>query len=209
MGRASQAKVTRKIQHVTLLRNIEAIASPILARHFSALHPVNGTRVMIEVLSRLGINANPMACRLVVMNSIYWAHVRDHGAPQGNELQELADRGAWSLGRNGEPVLSDPWPWHLVCVAKGHIIDSALGLYARPEKQVHVPHIFVAPIDQEWIHGGMALFENHRNTVVMYQAMPLETGFTALGGFAYSKWNLDAANDLYRALGKFVGRQDG
>ena len=120
-------------------REIESRVSTADARATGRGRCVQATRVGIETLRYFGIEARPMVTLMMTGNEA-WVQWMLAGQPQ-----PMPDE-VWSVGINPEHRPEDRgYPAHLVMRIGGLLLDLDSGLYARPERGIHLPPTVLTP----------------------------------------------------------------
>ena len=118
------------------------------------------SRVVVEVLTRLGVGAAILPTRLVVHDTAALRFIKEHGADEGRRRWRAGDRSAELGTLKGTDPRAPFGAWngvyngHLVAIVDdGWIADASLGQHSAPERQFHL-HSRVAFVGPSWRTAG-------------------------------------------------------
>ncbi len=195
-----------------LVRWWNLVAPEILARHMISSRCVNATRVCVEVLSAFGMrDLLPVSVRVAAMNPKYAGLAQEHGWPDEEKLKTWVADGAWAVGVDEDAshldVADNTWPGHLVLLVQGKtLVDSALGQFSRPEKDLPLPEVFAGALDlRHWLQTGSAAYELDGGALVFYQLRAEDHSFAGLPGFQPHEENLWVAGLIYDRMAEGMG----
>jgi hypothetical protein len=179
----------------TLVRTLVRAAVPVIAGTFRKDCCLNATRVMIEVFRSFGVPARAMVVRVLAANAAWQAQALRLGRPP---TAEELDEQAWAIGiGEPEPPQGEAWPGHVVCVARGLLVDMAAGNISRPMRDIHVPDVVVWPLHKKWDRGELGIeVALPKRGVLLYHAMPKSRAHEKLPGYQRSRHNLEAAREI-------------
>jgi len=94
---------------------------------FSPDHCINGTRVVVRALEKLGVTARPVSVHLLLFNRFAWDLFRE-----GVGVEDWPDQ-AWSLGVGPDIAKGGGrWNGHLMAEGRGWTLDISAGQFNRP-----------------------------------------------------------------------------
>jgi hypothetical protein len=169
---------------------LAAVWEPIEPGNASTGSCVASARVGVEVLRRLGLNAQAVSCGVSVMN-LEAARLHAAGIPLAQWPES-----AWSVGVAASAGTS--WDAHVVVQwdAGGNrgLVDLDLGRYARPQYNLHPKSVAVRypsrrATDVSFIIAG--------STVVHWVLHPEQTGFKKVSQWRQLDGWFDALVDRY------------
>jgi hypothetical protein len=166
----------------------ERVAAQVLPQHFSADCCINGTRVALDVLAHFGVEARPVPVRAFAFNKVMYERLTAEPEPDQAMLDQWIAEGGWSCGIVGDA--NDGWPYHLVALAEGYLIDSASGQFYRPQHDICVAPVIALPIQPGFEQGAPMRVVNEVGTVLQYERVDDST-YEDVSGFQRSPWNLD------------------
>jgi hypothetical protein len=191
------------------VHRLAAHAPPIIVRGAREREVcVLATRVGIETLRRVGVEAEPWPVRVVAANRIYydWLNARPPGPPPTeSEYDALRARGGYALdvGHPDAPERPNAWRGHLIVrvPALGVCVDLNAGAFARPQHGIPIPPSLVIPWGPE--HTVRA-FEIDEGAHVVYYATPSNRGFEV--GIDWMEPGRDAVQTMIAACVRAVRR---
>lgn len=158
-----------------LFEPIRAAAAPIFERELRVDCCLNASRILLEVLHGLGVSARPISVRAFAYNGVYMERL-------WGGLNPLEDDRAWGVGVETRPGMGEPggWSGHLVVLVEGKwIIDGSSGQFARPEKGILVPNLFVGL----WPKKGHAVYSLEEGGVLRYEQRKRDLSYQMMPGF--------------------------
>lgn len=121
---------------IKIIQSMARIARPKILNEFRADSCIASTAIGIEVLTRLGILAEPLPVRAMVFNKPFVARIEKTGIfPQGDEIKTWTDEdGSYSLGIGVGTQQPGKWAGHLVVlVEKAYLVDLSVDQASRPQ----------------------------------------------------------------------------
>lgn len=114
---------------------------------------IMSTRIAIEVGAYFGVTVEPVAVRLMVMNSQFVSHLDTTPHPTLADLHAWAD-GSWSVGIGcGKPEPNpNGWDGHLIAASGGYFADFSIRQAERPERNMILGNFVMGPIrGRKWV----------------------------------------------------------
>lgn len=167
-------------------------------------HCINGTRVTIDALSRFGIRALPVSCLAIAMNSVWLDRLSEHeGFPASKEQSdEWKAAGGYCVGIDPDPETGG-YPGHLVCYAKGFLLDSSSGQFSRPQHNMPVPPCLYVPVPRNWHLSTKNVWMSNDTTTLSYLPVPNERRYLQAPGWGRT----DANREMTAALIDGIARR--
>lgn len=199
MGKRARLKKHRaQLRRATdCIQLYEQVASRVLPWHFSADCCINGTRVALDVLTHFGITARPVPVRAFAFNKVMYDRFTANGEPDEATMSQWVAEGGWSVGIAGDAT--DGWPYHLVALAAGYLIDSASGQFYRPQHHIYVAPVIALPVQDGFEQGAPMQVANDKGTVLRYERVADAT-YKDISGFQRSPWNRDVVNQVIAVM---------
>ena len=154
------------------LRIVLTVRAEVLRAGFTASSCILSTRVLMNVLDYLGIEAKPVAVTVVAFNSKGW-ELHNAGKP-------LEDDDAWSVGiegtgkrrRNATTGRMD-WDGHLIALTDdGYVLDPSLDQLSRPAKALTLTPL-ASKLSAPLRHDNHQGFARNDGTVILYRLLDL------------------------------------
>lgn len=205
MGKHAKVRKNRTNAKLALLDLFVETAAPIFKEALTPDCCVNGTRIAIEVLMRLGLNPRPMVTHATAMNSAFWALIKASDGWPSQEVLDVwvKDHDAWAVGVGGGLPNMPGYDAHLVVVVLDHLLDSASGQFSRPAKKILAPPMIVAPVDKLFLAGKVPTILGSgdlRHGIVSYMAKPEDRSYESVPGFAPHPRNMHVAKQVFEAM---------
>jgi len=207
MGKQAKKKVMRAQVRQQVIKLYIETAIPVFKDAFSPDCCLNGTRVTLEVLGRLGFKARPLVTHSLAMNAAFWTRLRESGDwPQQEVMDAWVKDGAWAVGVDGvQPEAQKGYEGgHLVVVVQGLLLDSAAGQFARPAKDIIVPPMVVASVKEEFLAGKAPLVlteeGDSKGTVLTYNARPADRTYLDTPGFQPHHGNMKVVQCILETM---------
>jgi hypothetical protein len=140
-------------------------------------HCINGTRVAVQALRRLGIKAKPISVGFMLFNKA--AHdlmVADVPIARWPEHAHSLGRGP---GHNGAPASPGMWDGHLIAEGDGFTLDLSAGAMNRPGKIESKPWV----IWQNLPPTGQVCLEQDNGQVMYLERWPANNGWRQSPGW--------------------------
>lgn len=153
-------------------------ARPKILKEYRADSCIASTAICVDVLTRLGILAEPLAVRLMIFNQPFVARIEQTGIfPKGDEIKEwTAEDGSYSVGIGFGPAQPGKWPGHLVAIAeKKYLIDISVDQANRPIYGMEFKPIFIE-VEEEFFSGTPRVF-SYNGCTFRYDAIPQNLGY--------------------------------
>lgn len=179
-------------------------ANTILPEVFSPDCCLNGTRVVIEGLSKFGIRVEPVSVYVVAVNKAYKDFTKELGDLPTVEQLQADPREPWAIGVDTQNVArTDGWPGHLVAIVEGRfIVDAAAGQYSRPQRKIHIPNVVMAPAPARFTRRGVISLPLPEDGQLEYKARKGDLSYENVAGFQRHAANLSVAARIVASLGK-------
>jgi hypothetical protein len=151
---------------------------------------IGSTRVVCKVLDHFGYRAVPFGAKVHVYNPVMTKAMArgikfpDSGSPELHRMLDLI--GGWSVGLGETPVDADP-VGHLVALLPKEklIVDASLDQANRPQKQIELPPVLIAHVDDDFIAGKSPDTLMYNGCKLVYHAEPGNTVYKQSGD-----WNI-------------------
>lgn len=210
MGKQAKLKQHRRDVQRAVIELFVETAIPVFQEAFAPDCCLNGTRVAMEVLGRMGVPVRPMVTHATVMNEAWWKLLQAKDDwPNEIEMREWVDKhGAWALGVDDRPNEMPGYAGHLVLLAQERLVDTAAGQFARPAKSIEVPPMITAALNPGFVEGKKALIlseKRNKGTIVTYMAKPNDKTYETTPGFQPHHGNLRVAKRIFELMRERVG----
>lgn len=179
----------------SLFGSIRETAAPVFERELREDCCLNASRILLEVFHGIGVQARPISVRAFAYNGVYMERLF-------GGLNPMEDPRAWGVAVETRPGMGDPggWPGHLVVLVESKwIIDGSSGQFARPEKGILVPNLFVGV----WPKKGTAIYQLDEGGVLRYEQRKRDLSYQMMAGFRCHADNQRLATEI---LGKLNER---
>lgn len=155
-----------------VLKVYTRIARPIILEYFRKDSCIASTRITVEVFSRLGFKAIPLACHVQIYNSKFREiFERESHWPTKEEMGKWITEGAWGIGIGFGDKKEQGYLGHLVAIVENrYLIDSSIDQADRPNKEIFFPGIMVTEVTRDFRRGKEKhTIINDRGTVMVYE----------------------------------------
>lgn len=164
---------------LSVIQGLMDIARPKILKEFRADSCIASTAICLDVLTRRGILAEPLAVRTMIFNQPFVARIERTGVfPNGEkEIAEwTAADGSYSVGIGFGPPQPGKWAGHLVAIAeRQYLIDISVDQANRPLYGMEFDSVAVE-IDEDFLAGKPRVF-SYNSCTFRYDAFPNNTGF--------------------------------
>jgi hypothetical protein len=146
---------------------------------------IAATRIALDVLEHFQIPGRPLATRLLVFNSVFreWVESHDRMPETRDEIDEVFDRGGWSLLVGAETYTTPPtggrgFDGHLVAyLDEGYIIDLSIAQASRPRYNIRLAPL-VAKMPEGFCEAGTVALQypqkDGRDLILKYEVIDNE-----------------------------------
>jgi hypothetical protein len=158
------------------------ISDELIRGGFRGGYCISATRVAVDVLHTLGIQAVPLSVNLFVLNAPLVARLRSHGRlpDTGRELDQWnAEDGSCLQVIGGGGSRPGVWPGHLVTVVeRAWMIDLSLKQAELRQRGVQVPGFLVWPASRKFLRGQESLdLATAGRAGLIYEAKPRDSSY--------------------------------
>ncbi len=189
------------------------VAPAILRAHFRKDSCLNASRVTIEALAAFGIRATAMSVDILCFNKAFDAQTKRLGRIP-HVGKDTLDEGAWAMGIDRNDASTDAannaWCGHLVVIAQDFLIDASARQFDRPEKNIRIPDIIIAPVSRRFMKGkgNVALVTDDDSAEIIFFPFPEDQRHMDLmpRGFSRHANNLEVAKEIVDAMNSSSSR---
>jgi hypothetical protein len=141
------------------------------------------SKYLLQVLTELGIQAQPVPNTVLVMNPPYAANVDRVGRlPQGQELKTWAARdNSCSVGLGFGMGAANRWAGHLgvlVSIANSTLlIDASIDQVNSPQHQIAIASPVIAPVPPQFAVAEASVMVEQNHCVLLYSSKPSNIDF--------------------------------
>jgi hypothetical protein len=200
----------KKSEPNPLLRLYVEHAEAVLRERFRPDCCLNATRVGLECMTALRLNAEPLSVRCTAANRGYLEVVKKLGRLP--ELPEELGARAWCVavddrgdsvqftGSAAEAGADTGWPGHLVMIVQRRwLVDGSTRQMRRPQRGLEVPDVLVAEVGDKFLRKKKPRFVRLSDAAVLYVPRD-DRSFEHMPGFQRSEHNLEAAREILRRM---------
>jgi hypothetical protein len=201
MGKQARLKRERTANRDRVVALYGELAGPILLKRFAPNCCVNGTRVFIDTMRAFDVPARAQVVAFTVYNKRWVDRMTAKGGyPTSDaEADEWIADGAWALGaRNGDQT--DGFSMHLVGIANGVLVDSALGQANRPAKGLILDQVLTAPVTSNFGAPGTLLSGEVPGGGLVVYSPAYDDSYLHASGWQQSPWNMTVATEITQAI---------
>jgi hypothetical protein len=201
MGKQARLKRERTANRERVVTLYGELAGPILLKQFTPNCCINGTRVFVETMKHFGVPARAQVVSFEVYNARWIQRMSAKGSCPASdaEMQMWLADGAWALGAIAGSD-GDNFPYHLIGVANGVLVDSAFGQANRPAKNIVVDQVLTAKVAPDFgVPGSLCSGEIAGGCYVIYKPEQ-SVAFEHISGWQRSPWNLAVAAEMIQAI---------
>lgn len=178
-------------------------APAVLNDRFQQDRCLNATRIVVEVMKRFSLSAQPTSVIATAMNGVYADRVRNMGRePTKVDVEEWIRIGGWAVGIDTQAAEDGKWAGHLVAVVgKDWLVDAASGQFSRPDRNLTVPDVFAGAVGPRWLKGKEgANFQGPDGSVLCYRVREGDSSWVKQPGWQASTHNLQAADEIVKSM---------
>jgi hypothetical protein len=201
MGKQARLKRERTANRDRVVALYGELAGPILLKHFAPNCCINGTRVFIETMRAFDVSARAQAVSFTVYNKRWIDRMTAKGGypTSDGEANEWIADGAWALGaRNGDET--EGFSMHLVGIANGVLVDSALGQANRPAKGLVLDQVLTAPVESNFGAPGTLLSGELPGGGMVIYSPSNDDSYVRASGWQLSAWNRAVTAEITQAI---------
>lgn len=173
---------------------------------------IRSTAITVDVFRHFGVPATPFPVAMDVFNAKFMALVERHGRfpTTPEELRHWTDDlGGWSVGvgrGSGDP---GSWAGHLTAVVdRRFLIDPTADQADRPQHKIKLPDILVVRVSEPFLSGEMGVMRgNVGPCMVMYDAQPMNYGFTTSKDWQLVERRTKAVQGIVRSMQEYLDKE--
>lgn len=159
---------------------------------------INGTRVAIRALAKLGVRASPVSVRFMMCNRFAWNLLQ-----QKVPVSEWPHH-AWSLGVGPDQVSGrNRWNGHLCAEGEGWTLDISAGQFERPGRIIcRGPRVMPRHLPPA---GERVVFEDGHGQRLIIERWPENNGWRTARGWL--RLQEAEADELVRRTSLVLGKE--
>ncbi|MBD2461047.1 hypothetical protein H6G89_08330 [Oscillatoria sp. FACHB-1407] len=150
------------------------------------------SKLLLQVLHELGIQARPIPNTVLVMNQPYAANVNRIGRlPQGKELETWSKQdNSYSVGLGFGMGSPDRWTGHLgilVTIANSNLlIDASVDQVNSPKRLLAIEPPVIAPVPEQFATREASVMVEQNQCLLIYTSKPGNDSFRQTPAWMHS-----------------------
>lgn len=195
------------------IRVFAEIARPIIRASYGPNSCIASTRIVIDVLTRFGLQVQPVSVMAEVWNRAY----HECRIRAGRQVQSQEELDRWMatagacVGRVGTDVPGE-WSGHVVAIAGRRVlVDAAIDQANRPEWDIIVPGVLVTECGDGFLRCSPAVCQVNGGSWVTYRPTsgPGANDFMRSEYWVRSSRNRGIAKQIERQMGTKLTQSPG
>jgi hypothetical protein len=143
-----------------IIKKILQHARPEILKHFRADSCIASTAVGVDVLTQLGIVAEPLPVRTLIFNTPFANRLSDKNFTNYDQVENWTkEDGSYSVGIGFGVQQPNKWAGHLVVlIEKQFVLDLSIDQANRPQYNI-ILEPFCVEIDEKFLSGSPKVFK--------------------------------------------------